>query len=189
MIAEQRQCGVAGQVIEYGTAALKKKRQVVLRAAGHPAGADFGEGGAEIGVPVETLEPRHLETVGRVAADRELPCGHQFDLLDAVHRALGFRVKSPQGFDLIIEQIDAIGRVAAHREHIQQRAADRELAMLENRLNGAVSIQCKAFGEAVGIKGIPYAEIQGVALDVVLWGCSQHGSGNRQDHDAFAQLG
>ena len=118
MIAEQHQCGVCGQVIKYGVAALKKKRQVVLRAAGHSASADFSEGWTEIGVPVKVLKPCHLEPVSRVAADRELAGGHEFDLPDAVNGPLGFRVKGPEGFDLVIQQIDTIWCVTTHWEYI-----------------------------------------------------------------------
>ena len=57
--------------------------------------------------------------MGGVAADRELPGGHQFDLFDAVHGALGFRIKRPEGLYLVIQQINAVGRLATHREHIQ----------------------------------------------------------------------
>ena len=57
--------------------------------------------------------------MGGVAADRELPGGHQLDLLDTVHGALGFRIKRPEGLYLVIQQINAVGRLATHREHIQ----------------------------------------------------------------------
>ena len=61
--------------------------------------------------------------------------------------------------------------------------------MLENRLHGAITIQREALGEVVRVKGITHAEIEGVALDVVLRGRSQHGGGNRQNHDALVELG
>ena len=118
MIPQQHQSGVGGQVIEYGAAALKKKRQVILCAAGHAASADFSEGRAQIGVAIELLEPRHLEAMRGIATDRELPGGHQLDLLDAINGALSFRVKGPQGFDLVIQQVDSVGCVAAHWEYI-----------------------------------------------------------------------
>ena len=118
VIPEQDERGIVREVVKHGAAVLKEQGQVVLRAAGYAASADFGEGGAEIGVTIKTLKPCHLETVGCITADRELPGGHQFDLLDAVNGALIFRVKGPQGFDLVIEQVDAIRRITAHWEYI-----------------------------------------------------------------------
>ena len=61
--------------------------------------------------------------------------------------------------------------------------------MLENGLDGAIAVEREALGEVLRVKGVPDAEIERVALDIVLRGRSQHGGGNRQDHDALAKLG
>ena len=76
VIPKQDDRRIVREVVKYCATLLKEQGQVVLRAAWHPAGADFGECRAEIGVSVKTLKPCHLEPVGSVAADRELPGGH-----------------------------------------------------------------------------------------------------------------
>ena len=94
MISHQYQGGRVGQVIKDGAAGLKEKRQVVLRATGHAAGADFGKSGAEVGVAIKMLEPGHLKAMGGVAAHRKLSGRHQLDVFYLIHSALRVGVKS-----------------------------------------------------------------------------------------------
>ncbi|MNQ45851.1 hypothetical protein D3C85_596470 [compost metagenome] len=101
--------GIAGQVVEQGGGLLEEQWQVVLDAGrGQAAGQVLVQRAAPV-VDVETLAKARAEGGHRLLLHRELAGRQQAHRVDLVDRALGLRVEGAQGFDLVVEQVDAIG--------------------------------------------------------------------------------
>ena len=70
---------------------------------------------------------------------RQLGGGRDLDLLGVAERALGEGREPPQRLDLVAEQVDADGAVLGRREHVEQPAADRELAAVLDLVDALVA--------------------------------------------------
>src|SRR5690606_41296454 len=66
-----------------------------------------------------------------------------------VQRALGFRIESADRVHVLVKQLDAIRLGATHREDVEQRAAHRKIAGIENLRHVAVAggLQAAFFGD------------------------------------------
>ncbi|MNF51671.1 hypothetical protein D3C84_329950 [compost metagenome] len=131
--------GVLGQVVEEGGAFLEEQRQVVLDAGRRDAAGEVLIDGAAAEVDIETLAEAPAEVGDGLLVQRELAGWQQADRFDLVHRALGFRVEGAQGLDLVIEQVDPVGQVAAHGEEIDQGAPHGELAVFVDRIHATIA--------------------------------------------------
>ena len=131
--------GVARQVIEQGAGFLEEQRQVVLDTGRGDAGGEVLVDRAAAIVDVEALAETPAEVGDGLFLQGKFAGRQQADRLHLVHRALGLRVEGAQRFDLVVEQVDAIGRLAAHREQVDQRAAHGELAVLVDGVHAAVA--------------------------------------------------
>ena len=70
---------------------------------------------------------------------RELGGRRHLDHLGVVQRALREGREPPQRLDLVAEQVDPHGAVLGRREHVQQPAADRELAAVLDLVDALVA--------------------------------------------------
>src|SRR5690606_29053860 len=131
--------GVAWQVVEQGVGLLGEERQVVLDAGRRNARGEVLIDGAAAEIHVEALAKAPAEVGNGLFLQRKLTRRQQADRLDLVHRALVFRVEGTQGLDFVVEQIDAVGDFAAHREQIDQCATYGELAVFVHRIDAAVA--------------------------------------------------
>ncbi len=131
--------GVGRQVVEQGGGFLEEQRQVVLDAGRGDAGGEVLVDRAAAIVDVEALAETPAEVGDGLFLQWEFAGRQQADRLDLVDRALGFRVEGAQRLDFVVEQVDAVGRLAAHREQVDQRAAHGELTVLVDGVHAAVA--------------------------------------------------
>ncbi len=68
---------------------------------------------------------RALKRVTASFCQRELLGRQQLDRIDLVDGALVFRVEGAQGFDFVVEQVDPVRQLAAHREQVDQASRAR----------------------------------------------------------------
>ena len=74
------------------------------------------------------------------------------------HGALGFRVEGPDGIDLRVEEIDAQGQRAAHREEIEQRPAHGKFAVLHDLGDAAVTGAVEPGAHRIEVEPLPAAQ-------------------------------
>ena len=117
-----------GQVVEQARGRLEEQRQVVLDAGRREALADVAVQRHARQVALEARAEAAAEVADRVRREAELARRQQLEALEPLARALRVGVEAADAVDLPVEQVDAQRRLAAHREHVEQRAADRELA-------------------------------------------------------------
>ena len=78
-------------------------------------------------VALESLAVPQAECLDRVRVERHLAARQQAHVFQRIAGALRVRIELADHLDLIVEEIDAQRRLRAHREHIEQRSAQREL--------------------------------------------------------------
>ena len=79
-----------------------------------------------------------------VGIERCFPRGEQLNAIQLVARALRIGIEMPDAVDIAVQQVDAVGAVRAHGEHIEQRAADREFAVGDHLRDGGVAGQASS---------------------------------------------
>ncbi|MCY1352807.1 hypothetical protein D9M69_391260 [compost metagenome] len=158
--------GVLGQVIEEGGGFLEEQRQVVLDAGRGDAAGEVLVDGAATEVDVEALAEAAAEVGDGLLVQRELAGRQQADGLHLVHRALGLGVEGAQGLDLVVEQVDPIGQVAAHGEQVDQGTTHGELAVFVDGVHATV---------AGGFQAQPHL------VDIQLLADVQHQAGTQQE--------
>ncbi len=111
------------QIVEKRGGLVEEQRQVVF---------DTGRGDAAGNILVDDrLRRVALEGFAEAGTGfragllvhREFACRQQVDGLHWENSALGVRVEGADGVDLVIEQIDAVGQLRAHRKEVDQPAA------------------------------------------------------------------
>jgi hypothetical protein len=137
----RHQSGVRRQVVEQGGRLLEKQRQVVFDAGRCEAVADilvqlgFGR------IPLEALAEVLTEAGDAALVEREFARRQEPHFAHRIDAALGIDVERPQRVDFIVEQVDAVGQRAAHREQVDQPAADRELARRKHLVHMGIAAQ------------------------------------------------
>ena len=63
-----------------------------------------------------------------LVVERELARWQQADFRHWIDGALGVHVEGLDAFDFIVEQVEPVGQLRAHREEVDQAAADRVFA-------------------------------------------------------------
>ena len=95
------------------------------------------------------------QALGRVRKGRldevDAPLGGRVDhrALDLVQRALGERREGADRLDLVAEQLDAERLAAGRREHVDEPAADHELAALLDAVDALVAREREVLGKSV----------------------------------------
>ncbi len=107
---------------------IKEQGQVVLDAgAEDPVGRISIEAAAG-GIPLKGLTPSGAQAHGRSLVSGVFAARQQSNLLNGMNGALAVRVEDPNGVDLVIEQLDAVGQAAAHGVEVHQTATQGVLA-------------------------------------------------------------
>ena len=136
---QREHLGVVGQVVEQAGGVFEEQRQVVLDAGRGDAAGHVLEDRAAAEIHIEAFAKACAEVGDGLFIQRELAGRQQADRLDLVDRALGFRVEGAQGFDFVVEQVDAIRQLAAHREQVDQGAAYGELTVFIHGVDAAIA--------------------------------------------------
>ncbi len=180
--------GVLRQVVEEGRGFLEEQRQVVLDSRGcQTAGEVLVDRAAPV-VDVEALAEAAAEAGDRFLVQGEFACRQQADRLDLVDGALGLRVEGAQGLDLVVEQVDTEGQLAAHREQVDQRAADGELAVLVDRVDAAVAGAFQAQAHPLDVEFLADVEDQAAAEQEAGRRQAVQGGGDRHHQHAVLEL-
>src|SRR6185436_16964701 len=84
--------------------------------------------------------------------------GQEPYLLDLVNAALGVHVKGANAVDLVVEQIDAVGQRTAHREKVDDAAAETEFSGRNHLGDVRVARQRQLRSQRVRIEVFPLFE-------------------------------
>ena len=90
-------------------------------------------------VGIERAMPGGAEAGDSGRIDGHLPGRQDAHAVGLGDGPLGVGVEQPQAVDLVVEEVDANRVGAAHREDIDERTADRELAPLGHGVDGPVA--------------------------------------------------
>ncbi len=89
---------------------------------------------------------------------RELGRGRDLDLLDIPERALGERREPAQRLDLHVEHVHPHGALLGRREHVEQPAAQRELAALLDLVDALVAGVDELRGALLEVEQLAHAQ-------------------------------
>ena len=177
---------VVGQEVEQGVEAVEEQWQVILDAGRRQPLADVPVHRARGGIALEPRPPAFAENTHRVLGQRELARRQQADALHPARGALALRVEAADGVHLVVQQVDADGRVRAHGEEVQQRAAHGELAVLHDLPDAAVAGGVQPFTHGRQVQPVALGEHQPGALHVAPR--AQPRQQGRHRHDEHAAL-
>jgi hypothetical protein len=157
--------GVGRQVVEQRAGALEEQRQPGLDAARHEALADFAVDPAAQRVAREIRAIALAEQLDRGRVGREFACGHEPDLAHRAGRALGLGVERADRLDLVAEQVDPVGQLAAHREQVDQRAAHGEFALHLDLADRLVARRDQPLAERLRRQRVADTQLEAPALE------------------------
>ena len=177
------------QVVEEGRGAVEEKRQVVLDARRTEAFADVVVHRRVGRLALEALPPALAEGGDRLLVQRKFARRQQPHLLHDAGGDLGFRIEGPDGVDLLVEQVEPEGRLAAHGEEVDERAAHGEIAVLCHLRTGAVTGGLQPAAEALAIEAIAGPQAEAVAGDERQRTHPMHQRVQRGDDHPAAQVG
>ncbi len=188
---EQR---IRGEIVEQGfgcaeRAVLEEHRQVVLDPGRRRAFPDVLVQRAAARVDRETLAQAVAECAHRLLGERELARRQQAHRFDLGRRALGFRIEAANRFDVLVEQLDAERLGRAHREHVEDRAAHREVTRFQDLRHVAVAGRLEAALLGAKIETLAAFEHETGARDVGARSEALHQGRGRHHEDAAAQRG
>ncbi|MNC09027.1 hypothetical protein D3C75_566420 [compost metagenome] len=92
-----------------------------------------------IAFDLKLIAPLAAEQLDGGFVGRELVGGQQVNGLNFLQRTLGIGIKQAQAVDFIIEEIQAIGLGAAHREQVEQGAAGGVFPVLHHLIHMAIT--------------------------------------------------
>ena len=127
------------QVVEHRRERVVKHRQVILDAGRRHALTDVLIDRAATHVDVEQFVPPIAEPRNRVRRQRKFLGRQNLHRVDLLDGALGVGVESAQTRDFVVEQVDPVRAWRAHRIHVHQRSAHRELAALRHGVHASVA--------------------------------------------------
>jgi hypothetical protein len=180
----QHEQGVIRDVFEQGFGLGEEQRQVVLDAAGRHAFLHVLVQRAPAHVDGESVAQGIAERLGRFVGDGEFAGGEQVHAFHLLLRALCFGVERADRFDLVVEELDAVGLARAHGVDIDERAADGEVARLGHLGYVAVAGRFQAALLGADIELLPLAQHQARARDVRARRDALHERGHRHHQHA-----
>ena len=178
-----------GQIIKQRGGGCKKQRQIVFNAGTGNAVGHVLVHRAAAEVHLERLLEIVAELLDRRVIQREFLGGQQADLLHLVAGALGFRIEGAQRVDFVVEQLDAVGFGAAHREQVHDGAPHRKFTMLVNRIDAAVTPLFQQQANLVQFERLAHIQDQAVARQKLWRRNPVHQGRNRNDQYALLDLG
>ncbi len=154
--------GIRRQVVEDGGGFVEEQRQVVLDAgAGDAAGHILVD--ARLGrVALEGLAEGLAEVRAPLVVHREFAGRQQADFRHRIDGALGIDVEGLDAFDLVVEQVEPVGQLRAHREEVDQAAANRVFAGRHHLRDIGVAGQGDLAAEFLGVELLALLEGEGV---------------------------
>ena len=177
------------QVVEEGVGRIEEERQPALDAGRCEALADAAVERATGRIAFETGAPAASEGAHRVCIERQFTRRQQAQLGHRLEGALRLRIEAADGFDAVVEEVDAQRRLGAHREHIEQRAAHRELARRGDLRHGRIAGLDEAQPEGLERERIARRQREAARRDPAARGQPLQQRIDRDEDDAAAQVG
>ncbi len=177
------------QVIEQRCGLGEEHRQVILDARWRQPGFQVLVQRAAPGIHVEAFAQAGQHALHAGIVHRHFAARQHLDRVHLVQRALRFRVEHADRIDVLIQQFDAQWRVRAHRKHVQQAAADREIARVHHLRHVAVAGAFQAALFRIQIQALANGEIEAAADDVAQRRQLLQQGLHRHDHHAAGQAG
>ncbi len=122
------QHGILRQIVEERRRLFEEERLIKLDARRREAFAHPAIQTRLRRIALEAIAPAAAKAFHAFGVERHFARGQQAHAVERIQRALGFGVEAADGLDVLIEQVDAQRILRAGREHVEQRAAHRELA-------------------------------------------------------------
>ena len=177
---------VGRQVAEQRRQRLAEEQRLPVFDAGRPgAFADLLIDVFGVAAHLKLLAPLAAEQLDGVLVGGELVGRQQIDGLDFAQRALGIDVEDAQAVDFVIEKVDAVRLIAAHRVKIEQRAAGGEFAVFHHLIDAAIAGLFQLRAQLVARQALAFLHHQRVAVQELVRADALHQGIDRQnDHAA-----
>ena len=182
---QREQAGVVRQVIEQAGQLIKEQRQVVFDAGGHQAFAQILIQRAAAVVDLKALAKARAKTGQGRLVERKLLGWQQVNAVNLVDRALALGVEGAQGFDFLIEQVDAVRQAAAHWVQVEQGAAYGVVAVLIHGIYAAVAGGVQVQAHLVDIQSLADFHQQHRAAEEGAGRQAVQDGGHRYDENAL----
>ena len=186
--ADHRQAAV-GQVVEQGRGALEEQRQVVLDAGRGQPGFQVLIQRTAPGIDIETLAQRGQHAGDAGLVHRHFAAGQHVHRLDLVQRTLAFRIEGTDGVDVLVQQLHPQRLVGAHREHVEQAAAHREVTRVHHLRHVAVAGAFQAALLGFQVQALADLQVEAATDHVAARGQLLQQGLHRHDHQAALQRG
>ena len=178
------------QVVEQRRGRVEKKRQVVLDAAGRDAVGNVLVQRRLQRVALEDFAESPAEARARGLVERELARRQQTDARHRIHGALRVDVEGAYRLDVVVEKVDAVGQRAAHREEVDQAAADAVFAGRDDLRDVRVAGERELPAQRVDVERLALRQEKGVRREIGRRSeAIQRGGGGDQQHVALAARG
>jgi len=161
--AEQR---VGRQVVEKRGGRIEEQRQPVLDTGAGDTVRDIAVDRRASGIAFESFAKALPEAATRGAVERELARRQQTDLGDGIQRALAIDIEGLDVLDLVVEKIQAERQLRAHREKVDEAAADRVLARCHHLCHVRVAGKRHLGAEPLTIQTLALLQEEGIGREV-----------------------
>src|SRR5690606_1909680 len=118
---------ISRQIVEQGGGFIEEQGKIIFHSCERDAIADVLIGYGARRVSFAVFPKTRAKAVAGFFIHRKLAARQQLHFLDGVQAALAVYVETAYGFDLVVEQVNAIGQYRAHREQVYQAPANTEL--------------------------------------------------------------
>ncbi len=177
------------QIIEQRCGLGEEHRQVILDARRRQPGFQVLVQRAAPGIHVEAFAQAGQHALDAGIVHRYFAARQHLDRVHLVQRTLRFRVEHADRIDILIQQLDPQWRVRAHREHVEQAAADGKVARVHHLRDIAVAGAFQAALFRIQIQPLANGEIETAADDVAQRSQLLQQGLHRHDHHAAGQAG
>ena len=176
--------GVGRQVVEQRRGILVEQRQVVLDPLGRQSRTDVLVDVAATHIGIEGAVPGGSEAGDAGRVDGHFPRRQDADTVGLGDGSLGIGIEQPEAVDLVVEEVDANRVRTTHREDVDQRTADGELAPFGHRVDGPVAGACQALPLGGDVEGLADGDDQRLAVHETRRREALQQGGDRHDQDA-----
>ncbi len=146
--------------------ALEEQRQEEFDPAGRHAGADVAVHRLLRKIAAEAQSIAAPELAHRLGVQGGFARRQQLNALQFVERTLRLGIEAPNAVDVSIQQIDAVRSVRTHRENIDERTPNRELAMRHDLSDRGITGHRQLRAQRLEIERLVEMYFERVGLDV-----------------------
>ena len=185
-VAHEHDARARRQIVGQRGRLLEKERQIVFDARRQDPVADVAVDEAFARIACKARAPALPEARDGLGRHGEFVARKQPDLVDGLHGALRLDVEPADRLDLVVEEVEAEGPVGAHREDVDDAAANGEFTRREHLLDACVACGGEVRAKALDRERVAGTEEEGVRAHV---GDGRHALGGRDgggDHDVEA---